>query len=109
MSFYFRKKIKKTENFAKAINDILPIVLNKIDIKFQKKEKNILLYWKNIIGEKLAPLTEAKKIVDGKLYIIVKSSTLYSLLSTQEKPKILNLLQKKYSKAVIKDIIFRRG
>jgi hypothetical protein len=105
----YRKKIISTQNSIKPIKDLLPNVINKIGSRYSKNDKNILSDWKNIIGEKLAPLTIAKSINDGKLLVIVKSSTLYSLLVQHEKFKILKILQKKYSKAVIKDIIFRIG
>ena len=43
------------------------------------------------------------------LYVEVKSSTLYSILSLHEKERILKLMQEKFSKEVIKNIIFKIG
>ncbi|MBN1914526.1 MAG: DUF721 domain-containing protein [Parachlamydiales bacterium] len=69
----------------------------------------ILQYWYEIVGEKLSPLTQAVSLKEGVLTVRVKSTTLYSLFCQHEKYRLLGLLQKKFSKDVIRSIKFRMG
>ena len=59
-----------------------------------------------ILGDKMGPMTEVTSFFDGILTVKVKSSTLYSLLCQHEKPRLLRLLQKKFS---VREIILRVG
>jgi hypothetical protein len=54
----------------------------------------------------MGPLTEPFSFIDGVLKVKVKSSTLYSLLATQEKKRILSELQKQFP---IRDIALKVG
>ncbi|MBI5346573.1 MAG: DUF721 domain-containing protein [Chlamydiae bacterium] len=88
---------------------ILPSILKDIDHAYGMDSINILRSWKEIIGKDLAPLTEAVSLEKGVLTVKVKSSTLYSLLTQQEKGRILLVLQKRFSKEAVRNIIFRIG
>jgi len=94
---------------SKELKDLLPLYLNKIDKKKSKNEKQIILDWPNIIGDRLAPMTKAIEIKNKVLIVKVNNSTLHSLLSTYEKEKILNAINEKYSKNIIRDVFFRIG
>jgi predicted nucleic acid-binding Zn ribbon protein len=94
---------------VKELKNILPSMISEISQKNKKNPLTIQREWKNIIGEKLAPMTEVERFEDGKLIVKVKSSTLHSLLCQHEKQKLLTILQKKYSKETVRDIIFRVG
>jgi hypothetical protein len=65
--------------------------------------------WPDVIGPKLASMTQAHSFVDGVLLVKVKNSTLHSLLSQNDKPRILNLLRKRFPNVEIKTIYFRIG
>lgn len=65
--------------------------------------------WPELIGKKLAPFTEVDRFEEGVLVVKVKNATLYSLLSQHEKLRLLNLLQKHFSKQMVRDLIFRVG
>lgn len=98
-----------TQSPIKEIKKIVPFLMNSIDKKYTKQPKRILDMWPEIIGEKLAHMTEAEKFDDGVLTIKVKNSTLYSLLIQNEKERLLKVLQKKFSKEAIHNIVFRIG
>ncbi|NGX55780.1 MAG: hypothetical protein K1060chlam5_00007 [Candidatus Anoxychlamydiales bacterium] len=96
---------KKTTN--KQINDVLPSILSNIEKNYLNQPKKILNSWSEIVGEKISKLTKAYKFENNTLYIKVKSSTLYSILYRYEKNKLLKLLQEKFSKKTISNIVFK--
>jgi hypothetical protein len=89
--------------------DLLPSVLAKVGEVYQQRSDLILAMWPEIIGERLATMTQAISFSEGVLVVKVKNSTLHSLLSQNEKLRILNLLRQKFPHAEIKNINFRIG
>ncbi len=94
---------------AHHIRDLLPSLLHGIGESHQNRGDLILAAWPEIIGRQLSPMTQAIAFDDGFLTVKVKNSTLYSLLSQHEKPKILKSLRSKFPQTFIKNIIFRIG
>lgn len=94
------------ENPSKKIADLLPDILSELSKKSGDPREEIFQFWRSLIGEKMAPLTDPISFVDGVLTVKVKSSTLYSLLVTHERPRLLERLQEKFS---IRNLIFRVG
>jgi len=89
--------------------DLLTHVLSGISETYQERPDMIIAAWPSIIGAKLAPMTHAVSFADGVLVIKVKNSTLHSLLSQHDKPKILQSLRQKFPKVAIHNILFRIG
>ena len=54
-------------------------------------------------------MTEAISFKDGVLTVKVKNSTLHSLLTQYDKPRILNSLKQKFPTAGIRNVHFRIG
>ncbi len=69
----------------------------------------ILAAWPQVIGPKLAGMTEALRFQEGVLTIAVKNSTLHSLLSRQEKKRLMQALKDRFPQAGIRDLQFRIG
>lgn len=109
--FYSRtpKQYDGTRLTSHRITDLLPRVLAKIGERCQQRPDLILAMWPDIIGVKLAAMTQAVSFVDGVLVVKVKNSTLHSLLSQYEKLRLLHLLRQKFPNAEIKNIYFRIG
>ena len=97
------------EPTARPIKQLLPSLLKKIGAKFDERPDLVLAAWPHIIGEKLAPMTEAVSFNEGMLVVKVKNSTLHSLLSQHEKPRLLKSLRDKFPSVTIRNIIFRMG
>lgn len=97
------------EPTGKELSKLLPEVLAKVGSNFQKRPDLILLAWPEIIGEKLAPMTQAVSFIEGVLTVKVKNSSLYSLLVQHEKNKLLKQLQGRFPSVTIRNIIFRLG
>lgn len=86
--------------------DLLPDLLFDVGRKAKDPREEIFRFWSELMGEKMAPLTEPVSFEDGTLTVKVKSSTLYSLLVTHEKPRLLGRLQEKFS---VRNLVFRVG
>ena len=93
----------------KNISSLLPKILGEIDDTYSKQPGRILKAWPEIIGPRLASMTEASFLKKGVLLVKVKNSALYSLLQQHEKKRLLNALQEKFSKEAVCNIVFRLG
>lgn len=94
---------------SRRVSDLLPQMLSSLIETRNDRPDLVLAVWPEIIGEKLASMTQAVSFNDGFLVVKVRNSTLYSLLSQHEKPKILARLKAKFPKVRFKTIIFRVG
>jgi len=88
------------------MSDLLPDLLTQLGRKAGDPREEIFRFWFELMGEKMGPMTEPVSLADGVLTVKVKSSTLYSLLVTHERPRLLKRLQEKFS---IRNLIFRVG
>ncbi len=109
--FYSRtpKHYDGTQVTTHRMTDLLPCVLAKIGEVYQQRADLILAMWPELIGPQLASMTQAISFADGVLLVKVKNSTLHSLLSQNDKPRILKLLRQKFPHVEIKNIYFRMG
>ncbi len=98
-----------TELTSHKVSELLPAILAEVGEIYSDRPDLILAAWKDLIGPQLAPMTEATAFKDGQLFVRVSNSTLYSLLSQQEKYKLLQQLKQKFPKTDIRNIIFRIG
>lgn len=108
---YFRtpKGYDGTRVTSHLMTDLIPHVLDRIGNSYHQSSAILLAMWPEIIGVKLAKMTEAVSFSEGILVVKVKNSTLHSLLSQNDKLRILNLLRKKFPQLEIKNISFRLG
>ena len=102
------KERRETDPTGTSLQRLLPKVLEEIGKAQQMRPDLILAAWPEVIGSKLAPLTQAMTFEAGVLYIKVKNAPLKSLL-VQEKFRLLKGLQEKFPKVDIRNIIFRIG
>jgi hypothetical protein len=91
---------------GKKLSDLLPEMMKGIRGKAGDRTEEIFQYWPVLIGEKMASMTEAVSFVEGVLTVKVKSSTLYSLLTLHERPRLLRALNEKFS---VRSLVFRVG
>lgn len=94
------------ENPTKKMADLLPEMLIDLSKRAADPREEVFRFWKELIGEKMAPMTEPISFENGVLTVKVKSSTLYSLLVTHERPRLMARLQEKFS---IRNLVFRVG
>lgn len=91
------------------VSDVLSKALSQIGEVFQGRPDLVIAAWPEIVGQQLAGMTQAVSFIDGILTVKVKNSTLYSLMSQHDKPRMLQLLRQKFPKTPIKTIMFRIG
>jgi hypothetical protein len=93
----------------KQLKDLLPKALSAIGALHRDRPDLVMAAWPQIIGEKLASMTQAVAFDKGILYVKVSNSTLYSLLAQHERKRLLKSLKEKFPSAEIKNIHFRIG
>ena len=91
------------------ISEVLPFVLKKVGMLHEQRTDLILASWPEIIGPKLASMTQALSFNSGVLVVKVKNSTLHSLLSQHDKPRIVASLKQKFPNVEIRNVVFRIG
>ena len=106
-SFRTPKNYDGTAVTSHKVSDLLGTVLSKINEVYQERPDLLLAAWPDIIGPKLAPMTQAVSLCEGVLTVKVKNSTLHSLLSRHDKNRILATIQRKFPKAGVQNIMFR--
>ena len=108
---YYRtpKNYDGTDITTHKVSDLLPTVLSQIGQKHNQRPDLVLAAWSDVIGPQLASMTQALSFVDGILTVKVKNSTLHSLLSQNDKNRILSNLRQKFPNVLIKTIFFRIG
>lgn len=94
---------------SRSLSDLLPSFLDKVQRKVGQDPQAVLQAWKEVVGEKLAPMTVATSFVEGVLIVKVSNSSFYSLLVHHEKDRLLKELQKRFPSVRIHKIVFRLG
>lgn len=87
----------------------MPVVLARIGDSFKERPDLVLASWPEVIGARLAPMTQAVSFQDGILVVKVSNSTLHSLLNQYEKGRVLASLRQKFPRVNIINVIFRIG
>lgn len=94
---------------ARTIREMLPEVLSRIQKTSGAGASNVMEAWPSIIGSKMSSMTRVLSFEKGVLTVLVRSSSLYSLLCQHEKPRLLSMLQEQFPKNQVRDIFFRIG
>jgi hypothetical protein len=94
---------------SRHLSDVIPAVLAKVSEAHQDRPDMVLAAWPAIIGNELAEMAQAVSFSNGILRVRVNNSTLLSLLSQRDKPKILAALRQKFPLLSIRNIVFCTG
>lgn len=92
---------------TRHLGHILPSILQKLETCYSDRPDLIVASWPAIVGINFSSMTHAKKFHEGILHVEVKNSSLYALLSQNEKPKLLQILRQKFPSVEIKSIYFK--
>lgn len=103
------RNYNSTQVVTHRLNEVLSVVLGQVSEAYKDRPDLILASWPEVIGPQLAPMTHAVSFLEGVLVVNVKNSTLYSLLSRNDKPRLLQNLRKMFPKVQIKTIHFKFG
>lgn len=91
------------------LSSVLPLAMQSIEKNMKERPDLVLAAWPEIIGPKLATMTEAVSFNDNILIVHVHDSILYSMISKKEKPKIMAFIRQRFPNIHIKSIFFRFG
>lgn len=94
---------------TRDLSAVLTKVLTNINARQKERPDLIMAYWPQVVGPTIAPLTRAVSFQEGVLTVKVKNSTLFSLLSLEEKFRILAALRQKFPNVTLSDISFKIG
>lgn len=94
---------------GRQIRDLLPWVLRQISRRVHGDREQVLAIWPTVIGDRLSAFARAVDFDEGNLTIIVANSTLYSLLSTRDRTRLLRELRERLPNVEIKKLNFRMG
>jgi len=89
----------------KPIASFLDKLLKDLGIEIKVKETQALIYWPEVVGERISQVTEPKGVKEGKLFIKVKGDSWRNEL-VYYKRDIIFKINEKIGKRVIEDIIF---
>lgn len=94
---------------AKPVASLLPAILGKLGLNERIREEEILSCWQDIVGEFLAQHASPAGLRNGTLAIRVVQSTVQFELERVWKSRILEKLQARFGRNLIKEIRFRIG
>ena len=91
-------------NFEKIGKTIEKILIN-YGIDKKVKESEIIVFWKEVTGKKIAEKTTPLKVIDGKLFIKVSNPSWRNELMLV-RPKIIKKINSRIGSQILKEIIF---
>ena len=103
------RKNKAIRPTGKRLEDLLPKVLKKLGQVYKMRPDLVVAAWPEVIGKRFAAMTQAVSFQEGILTVKVKNSTLLSLLTSHEKPRLIKKFKEKFPQCTIRNIVFRIG
>lgn len=89
----------------RALGEILSQLVGSLGIHANLKRHEVPTLWEEVVGEKIAKVTRAREVRDGRLFVEVESSAWRNELFYM-KEEIVQHLNKRAGEQVIHDIIF---
>lgn len=90
----------------KTLGEILPALLEKLGLAKGVREHAVLGRWAEIVGPKIAEVSSAERIRDGKLWVAVSHPAWRNEL-TFMKRELIEKVNRELGAEIVKDIIFR--
>jgi hypothetical protein len=103
----YRQRGETTSLTSSQLRDLLPRFLSTLGEKYHDRPAVVCESWPQIVGEKIAKMTRAWKFHEGILHVTVQNSTLLSLLSQYDKPRLIAKLRAHFPQVEIKTVVFR--
>ena len=90
----------------KTIGSALHELTHGLGIQKKLQEYDAVVYWENIVGNRIAQMTTATRIVQGVLFVHVNTSTWRNELTLRKK-EIIEKLNGVLGTTIVKDIKFQ--
>jgi predicted nucleic acid-binding Zn ribbon protein len=91
---------------AKTIGSAIDELVKSLGIQKKLQEYDAVVYWDTVVGERIAQMTKATRILQGVLFVQVKTSTWRNELTLRKK-EIIDKLNIIVGVGVVKDIKFQ--
>lgn len=105
-----KARFSSTAPTSKHLGDLAQAYLNEIGKKVGTNPRLVLGLWSEIVGAHIAPMTKATRFENSVLYVLVRNSTLLSLLHRKDdKERLVRAFQSRAPGINISDIVFRLG
>ena len=99
--------MSKTTNISiKPIGLAINELVNVLGIQKKLQEYDAVVYWEGVVGERIAQMTTATRIIQGVLFVHVKTSTWRNELTLRKK-EIIDKLNNVIGIDIVKDIKFQ--
>lgn len=97
---------KKQHTSIKPISSALDELVSGLGIQKKLQEYDAVVYWEHVVGERIAQMTTATRILQGVLYVHVKTSTWRNELTLRKK-EMIDKLNMVIGVEIVKDIKFQ--
>lgn len=97
---------KKLNSSAKSVGSALDELVSSLGIQKKLQEYDAVVYWESVVGERIAQMTKVTRILQGVLFVHVKTSTWRNELTLRKK-EIIDKLNNIIGTNVVKDIKFQ--
>lgn len=97
---------KTPHTSIKPISSALDELVNGLGIQKKLQEYDAVVYWEHVVGERIAQMTTATRILQGVLYVHVKTSTWRNELTLRKK-EMIDKLNMTIGIDIVKDIKFQ--
>jgi len=98
--------LKTQYKSLKPISTALNELLINLGIKKKVQEYDAVLYWETVVGKQIAKMTTATRIVQGVMFVNVKTGTWRNELTLRKK-EIINKLNTAIGANAVQDIKFQ--
>jgi predicted nucleic acid-binding Zn ribbon protein len=90
----------------KRLGSVLPALLEKLGLSGGIRNHQLLDRWGEIVGPKIAEVSTADRLIDGKLWISVSHPAWRNELVFM-KQELIDKVNEAFGEDIVKDIIFR--
>jgi predicted nucleic acid-binding Zn ribbon protein len=97
---------KMPRSSIEPIGSALDELVKGLGIQKKLQEYDAVIYWERVVGERIAQMTTATRILQGVLFVHVKTSTWRNELTLRKK-EIIGKLNNVIGIDVVKDIKFQ--
>jgi predicted nucleic acid-binding Zn ribbon protein len=89
----------------RPIRNVLDVLLKRLGIETQVKQRLVVVLWPEVVGDRIAEIAKAERVIDGVLFVTVTSSV-WRVELLMHKEKIIGKLNRRIGKPVITEIRF---
>lgn len=102
-------EIPFSKDTSKPVGDLLSKLMKSLGLSERLNEEEVLLAWKELVGDFFAKHSSPQRLKDGVLYVNVLQPTVHFELERVWKRDILAKLKKRFGTRVVRDMKFRLG